>query len=316
MDLTMKYLCAPRAVRTTSLTLALAVLTPYLAAPAYAAAELGAPAISPAASDSVVAAKSLCVVDFSNLSGPGRAGLGRVAAGQFASQLSEMHLWTVASDSRLQEGVARLKLVMPLDRAARVRLAADSGAEQVVYGTITTARIQEKPSRQAYVRMMVLVEDAKSGELLQGAISEGTSGINLPATVGNDQLYSEAVTNAAASFARYLAEPKVPELVGPPAPASLPADRSIQEDAPAPQREPLASATRIVTDKEAKQVFASVSSPDPVVIDIPHTGLEASGAVRRPLLSNRTLKLLVGGILFAGLLYLGGAGGIGSTRPF
>jgi hypothetical protein len=303
-------------VRTVSLTLALAVLTPYLALPVCAAAVEQGGVASPAAADSEAVGKSLCVVDFSDLSSPGGAGLGRVAAGQFSSQLGEMHRWTVAPDAHLREGVARLKLALPLDRPARVRLAADSGSEQVVFGTITTARIQEKPARQAYVRMMVLVEDARTGELLQSAISEGTSGPNQAATIPPDQLYAEAITNAAASFARYLAEPKVPEFVGPPAPGDLAVDRSVQEDAPLPQREPSATATRIVTDKEAKQVFASVSSPDPVVIDIPRTGLEESGTVRRPLLSNRTLKLLVGGILFAGLLYLGGAGGVGSTRPF
>lgn len=312
----MTYSCSPRSVRVVSCMLALAVLTPYLAAPAYAAAGAGAATASPTVSGSEAAAKSLCVVDFNELVGPGGVGLGRIAADRFASQLGEMHDWSVVPDARLQEGVARLKLALPLDRTDRVRLAAAAGSDQVVYGTITAARIQEKPARQAYVRMMVLVEDARTGELLQGAISEGTSGLNGAATSAPNQLYSEAITNAAASFARYLAEPKAPELVGPPAPANLPVDRSIQEDAPVAQGEPAATATRIVTDKGAKQLFASVSSPDPVVIDIPNTGLEPSGSVHRPLLSNRTLKLLVGGILFAGLLYLGGGGGIGSTRPF
>jgi hypothetical protein len=196
-----------------------------------------------------------------------------------------------------------------------VRLAADAGSQQVVYGTITAARIQEKPARQAYVRMMVLVEDAKSGELLQGAISEGTSGTNPPATASKDQLLSEAMSNAAASFARYLAEPKTPAT---PNAASEQAatDRSIQEDAPIPQQEPTATATRIVTDKEARQLFANVSTPDPVVIEIPNTGMEANGTARRSLFTTRALRLLVGGLHFAGLLYLGGAGGIGSTRPF
>jgi hypothetical protein len=71
-----------------------------------------------------------------------------------------------------------------------------------------------------------------------------------------------------------------------------------------------------VTDQEARQLFASVSSPSPVVIDIPNTGLESDGTTRRPWFTTRALRLLVGGILLAGLLYLGGAGGIGSTRPF
>ena len=309
----MKFLCSPRPARAVSLTVALAVLTPYLSLPVSGATLNNEPATStPAATDSGAAPKALCVLDFNDLSRAGGEGLGGVAAGRFADQLGEMKRWSVLPSARVRERVAKLELALPLDRPARLRLATDSGSEQVVYGTITAARIQEKPSRQAYVRMMVLVEDAKTGELLQGAISEGTSGLNQPATIGREQLFSEALTNAAASFARYLAEPKVPEICGPPQPN----DRSIQEDAPAPQREPSATATRIVTDQEARQVFARVSSPDPVVIDIPRTGLEEGGSVRRPLLANRTLKLLVGGLLFAGLLYLGGGGGIGSTRPF
>jgi hypothetical protein len=302
-------------VRAVSITLALLVLAPYVAVPAGAAVMNQEPAAAPPGAPAPTSIKTLCVPDFSDLSRSGGEGLGRIAAGRFSDQLAEMQHWSVLPDSGLRERAAKLKLALPLDRAARMRLAADAGSEQVVYGTITTARIQEKPAHQAYVRMMVLVEDARTGALLQSAVSEGTSALNPPATASRDQLYAEALTNAAASFARYLAEPPAPELMGPPHLTEAP-DRSIQEDRPAPQREPSATATRVVTDQEAKKVFADITSPAPVVIDIPRTGLEEGGSVRRPLLSNRTLKLLVGGILFAGLLYLGGGGGIGSTRPF
>lgn len=309
----MKTFCSPFPARAVSFSLTLLLLAPHAVMPARAAAgpELVSPA--PDVSNAATPAKALCILDFSDLSRSADHNLGRVAASRFSSQLTEMQRWAVIPDAQLRERVGKLRLTMPLDRTARLRVAADSGADQVVYGTLTTARLQEKPARQAYVRVMVLVEDAKTGELLQSAISEGTSGVNPAETMSKDALFAEAMTNAAASFARYLAEPKTP------APAALPApvtDRTVQEDTPAPLREPSATATRIVTEKEAQQAFASVSSPDPVVIDIPNTGLEANGVVRRPLLSNRTLKLLVGGILFAGLLYLGGGGGIGSTRPF
>jgi hypothetical protein len=304
-------------MRVVACSLSLLLLVPYASLPASAAPGNNAPATpAPASALPDNTGKALCVLDFSDLSRSGGEGLGRMAAGRFSSQLEEMQRWTVLPDARLRERVTKLSLAMPLDRAARVRLAADAGSDQVIYGTITTARLQEKPAGQAYVRMMVLIEDAKTGELLQGAISEGTSALNQPTTVTREQLFTEAMGNAAASFARYLAEPKAP--VAPEAPATPAAavDRSVQADAPAPPREPIATATRIVTDKEAQQVFASVGTPTPVVIDIPNTGLEAGGTVRRPLISNRTLKLLVGGLLFAGLLYIGGGGGIGSTRPF
>lgn len=311
----MKYLCSPLPVRAVSLSLSLVLLSPYVTVAA-AAAPMATPATpppSPAVPKS--AGQTLCVLDFNDLSRAGGEGLGKVAASQFSSELAGRKHWEVVPDAQLRERAAKLELAMPLDRTARVRLAADAGSQQVVYGTITAARIQEKPARQAYVRMMVLVEDAKSGELLQGAISEGTSGTSPSATASRDQLFSEAMSNAAASFARYLEEPKTPATPNA-VPGAAPTDRSIQEDAPAPQQEPTATATRIVTDKEAHQLFANVSAPDPVVIEIPNTGLESNGAARRSLFTTRALRLLVGGILFAGLLYLGGAGGFGSTRPF
>lgn len=313
----MKSCCSPLPVRAVAYSLSLLLLVPYIALPASAAPANNVPATPvPAAALPDNTGKALCVLDFSDLSRSGGEGLGRVAANRFSSQLEKLQRWTVLPDAKLRERVAKLSLAMPLDRAARVRLAADAGSDQVIYGTITTARLQEKPARQAYVRMTVLIEDAKTGELLQGAVSEGTSAPNQPASVQREQLFAEAMGNAAASFARYLAEPKTPVAPESPATPTGTVDRSVQADAPAPQREPVATPTRIVTDKEAQQVFASVGTPNPVVIDIPNTGLEASGTVRRPLISNRTLKLLVGGLLFAGLLYIGGGGGIGSTRPF
>jgi hypothetical protein len=169
----------------------------------------------------------------------------------------------------------------------------------------------EKPTPRAYVRLMVLVEDAGTGELLQSAISEGTSAPAAGASATRETLLNEALTNAATSFASYLASNS--STGTPPVACGTVA---AGQGAGVETRPPTAG-TATVTRAQAQQILANVSAPDPIVVDVPGGGLD--GTVRtekRPLISNRIVKLLVGGAMVMGLLYLAGAGGIGATRPF
>src|SRR3569833_1205557 len=87
----------------------------------------------------------------------------------------------------------------------RGRIAERLGAGQVVYGTVRSLRVTEKPVRHALARMMALIEDARSGEVVDGAVALGNSRSTTDAGVPSDALQSEAMEGAARSFALFAA---------------------------------------------------------------------------------------------------------------
>ncbi|MCC2673001.1 MAG: hypothetical protein K0Q72_5473 [Armatimonadetes bacterium] len=261
-----------RRVRILAASLAMLLAAPYVTAGAYAATA------DPARTD-------LCVLDFNDVSRSAQTGLGATAAARFADRLANREEWSVTDDARVRSEVKSQTLAAPFGRAAR--------------------------APPADVRLMVLVEDAGTGELLQSAISEGTSAPAAGASATRETLLNEALTNAATSFASYLASNS--STGTPPVACGTVA---AGQGAGVETRPPTAG-TATVTRAQAQQILANVSAPDPIVVDVPGGGLD--GTVRtekRPLISNRIVKLLVGGAMVMGLLYLAGAGGIGATRPF
>jgi hypothetical protein len=272
------------------------LLTPYLAAPARAADAAPAPA------------DALCVVEFGDLSRTGDAELGSLVAAGFTRSLARTEASKVVAEGDRLRHQKELGLSGAPARQDRAQLADASGAGRVVYGTITSAKVTDGAKRQASVRMTVLVEEAETGRLLFGAVSEGVSA---PAAPSDDRkaLLAQAVNNAAESFARYLADPTAgPRVV------SESTDRRVQKDSP--PADPVARPAPLVTSDPRQQRLTEVATPDPVVVDIPG-GMEGRReSARRGIFSTKTLKMLVGGALFMGLLYLAGAGGFGATRPF
>jgi hypothetical protein len=273
------------------------LLAPHFAAPARAA-------------DAAAPAGAICVMEFGDLSRTGDAELGALIAAGFTRSLRRSAATSVVAESDRLRHQQALRLSGAPGRAARAQLAAATGADRVVYGTITSAKVSTGTGRQAAVRLTVLVEDAQSGRLLLGAVSEGASATGAAAPNDRTALLSQAVENAAESFARYLADPAA----GPRVVSETP-DRRVQQDVTPP--DPGARSTPLLNAEQRRQRFADIEAPAPVVVDIPGGSMDGRrDPQRRTLLSNKTLKMLVGGALFMGLIYLAGAGGFGATRPF
>jgi hypothetical protein len=244
-------------------------------------------------------AGSVCVVEFADLSGTG-SGLGTAAAERFAQSVT---------------GTGTLARSSPApSRAARAEAAGVVGAQRVVYGTITSVKVTEGRDRQAFVRLTVMVEEAVSGRLLLGSHSEGASAPRKGA-VSREELLREAFTNAAESFASYLADPDSVRRASTPKVVTA-AEARIQKDTPPPDGSARPAAL-LSASAPVRLQLQNVPTPDPVVVDIPGGSLDGRRDTdRRSIISDRTLKMLVGGVMFVGLLYLAGTGGIGATRPF
>jgi len=277
-------------------------VAPYLPAPV-------------AAAEAPVDDAILCVVEFGNVSRAGDADLGAVAAARFTRSLARTDAMRVVEAGATLEK-SSVRLAGAPGRQARAQLAESSGAGRVVYGTITSASVSKGRERRATVRMTVLVEEARSGRLLFGAVSEGVSA---PAAAGTTMdrsaLLSDALTNAAESFSRYFVDPEAVSSAAGPRVVCEGDDPRVQQDALQPTR--AAQPTALLNPEQQRQRLADIGTPAPVVVDIPGGSLEGRrDPERRMLLSNKTLKMLVGGVLFMGLIYLAGAGGVGATRPF
>lgn len=257
---------------------------------------------------------TLCVVEFSDLSRSGARNLGPLAADRFSVSIADAVSPGVVPQAERLRRQRELQISGPLGRSDRAKLAVASGAGRVVYGTITSARVTGTKHQQARVRLTVLVEEARSGKLLYGAVSEGASA---PATTPDrEKLLHEAFANAAESFARYLADPEAVRNAEGPRVVAANRDLRIQKDTLA-QNESSAQPAPLVNAGASQQRLESVSVPPPVVVDIPGGTLDGRrDRERRPLISRETWRLLVGGVLVMGLVYLAGAGGFGATRPF
>lgn len=151
------------------------------------------------------------VLDFNNRTPIGGQLLGKVAAAQVSLQLSESNNWNVAPDAQVQRRIQELNLRQPFDRVARVQIASGVDATEVVYGDITDARVTTSPDTRAYVKIQVLVEDIRTGELVNGAIADAYSTPRMGFSGDADVLLEEALGKAAFKAREFMDRFRLPE---------------------------------------------------------------------------------------------------------
>lgn len=302
----MKLFRSPRGRRSLAGMLAGLLIAPQLVG-TLPHAQAQSPAVSP----------SVYVLDFNNTSRTGGPALGRLAAQRFALQLQKTEGRAVVADAKVTAAAAKLELEAPYDRQGRMQLAGDLGATEVVYGTLTAAKVVEAPKFQGYVRMMVLVENTRTGALVQGVTIEGTSAAHKQFTGDKEALIQEALDDAATRFAVFAGS--TADWGGSPAGAPVRV-AAAGGGLPGRAERPIRVAGVPVVPQQAEGMQANpyqVEAPTPVVVDAPGVDIkEEAGLKRRRLISQQAVRQLVGGLLFMGLLYVGGMGGIAASRPF
>jgi len=163
----------------------------FLASPA--AAQLGGAGAGPALQ---FGAPTAYVLDFSNNTPIGGAVLGRMAAAQVALALLDSQTWDIVPDDRVHGRIQQLGIKPPFDRVNRAQIAEGVGASSVIYGWVTDARVTANPA-QAYVRIQLVVEDIRTGALVNGAIATGESQPRVGYAGDADVLLEEALARAA-----------------------------------------------------------------------------------------------------------------------
>lgn len=151
------------------------------------------------------------VLDFNNKTTVGGQLLGKLAAAQMSLQLSESTTWSVIADAQVQRRIQELNLRPPFDRVNRVQIADGVDAQAIVYGNITQARVSGGTTPQAYVRMEVVVEDKRTGVLINGATTEGLSTPRMGYTGDADILLEEALGKAAYKAREFMDRFRLPE---------------------------------------------------------------------------------------------------------
>lgn len=151
------------------------------------------------------------VLDFNNKTTVGGTLLGKVAAAQVSLQLSESTSWSVIADAQVQRRIQELNIRPPFDRVNRVQIADGIDAQAIVYGNITQARVTGGASPQAYVRLEVVVEDKRTGTLINGANVDGLSTPRMGYTGDADILLEEALGKAAYKAREFMDRFRLPE---------------------------------------------------------------------------------------------------------
>lgn len=142
------------------------------------------------------------VVDFENHSGYGGAEVGVQASDGFVVELSKTNKYVVIPRADTQAAITNNGLVQPLDRIGLQKLAEalntqDNGCDAVATGEVAAVTFTNNP-RRATVSLIIRVVDRISGELINGAIAQGTSTPRpIPTGVNDDDaLVDQAISNA------------------------------------------------------------------------------------------------------------------------
>jgi hypothetical protein len=188
-----------RTARALAKALSLLLLLPYLTV-------LGARP----ASAQVVTVPTVVVLDFTNRTGVGGPLLGRSAASALILEMTGAERWDVVRESVVQDTINRLNLHRPFDKVDLARLASSVQASAIVTGEVIGARVTQNPA-QASVTIVVRVTDVASQELINGAVTTGTSSPRVGYTGNTDVLLDEAVSKAAYLARQSLDRYQLPE---------------------------------------------------------------------------------------------------------
>jgi hypothetical protein len=188
-----------RTARALAKALSLLLLLPYLTV-------LGARP----ASAQIASPPTVVVLDFTNRTGVGGPLLGRSAASALILEMTGAERWDVVRESAVQDAINRLSLHRPYDKVDLARLAGAVQASAVVTGEVIGARVTQNPA-QASVTTVVRVTDVASQELINGAVTTGTSSPRVGYTGNTDVLLDEAVSKAAYLARQSLDRYQLPE---------------------------------------------------------------------------------------------------------
>lgn len=153
--------------------------------------------------------KTWAVLNFENHSGYGGPEIGRIGSDAFVVELSKSGKYNVLSRQETQQGIANAGLTTPLDTIGIQKLAAELQTDAVATGEVAAISFSNNP-RQATASLVIRVTDKSSGELINGALAQGTSNARAVNTNDDEALVNEAINNAAFAAVRQITQFNLP----------------------------------------------------------------------------------------------------------
>jgi hypothetical protein len=150
------------------------------------------------------------VLDFENHSGYGGPEVGRSASDAFVVELGKSNKYQVLSRAETEAGLASLGETPPLDVVGAQKLGRALQTDAVATGEVAAIQFSKSP-RQATVSVIVRVVDTNTGELVNGALAQGTSNPRAISSSDDDALVNEAINNAAFAAVRQIIQFNLPK---------------------------------------------------------------------------------------------------------
>ncbi len=150
------------------------------------------------------------VLDFENHTGYGGPEVGREASDAFVVELGKSNKYDVLSRQETQQGLANTGQTEPLDTIGLQRLGRTLQSDAVATGEVAAISFSKNP-RQATASVIIRVTDTNTGELVNGALAQGTSNPRTVNTGDDDALVNEAINNAAFAAVRQIVQFNLPK---------------------------------------------------------------------------------------------------------
>lgn len=150
------------------------------------------------------------VLDFENRSGYGGAEVGRIASDAFVVELGKSNKYEVLSRQETLKGLADTGQTPPLDVVGEQKLGRALGADAIATGEVAAISFTSNP-RQATASIIIRVTDTRTGELVNGALAQGTSNPRAVNNGDDDQLVNQAINNAGFAAVRQVSGFNLPK---------------------------------------------------------------------------------------------------------
>jgi len=136
------------------------------------------------------------VIDFDNHSGYGGNEVGRQASDALVVELGKSNHYDVTPRDDIDSGMTTLGQSYPLDTIGLQKLGRQIGVDGMVTGEVASVQFSNSP-RRATATVVVRVVDTVTGELINGALVQGTSTPRPISSHDDDSLVNQAIDNAA-----------------------------------------------------------------------------------------------------------------------
>ena len=153
---------------------------------------------------------TVAVLNFSNSSGVGGTLLGSRAAAAIEAQMIETGRYDVVKRELVSKTMEDLNLTFPLGRMGLTQLATRLEADAIATGDVTRV-VRDAKTNQVRVTIRMELTDRASGELVNGAIATGESGVRPDFSGAEDVLLDEALNRTAFAAVRTMNERILPE---------------------------------------------------------------------------------------------------------